>query len=914
MKKLSFLKVLVILLFTFNFQLLTVLAQPPQKMSYQAIVRDATNKLVINHQVGMQVSILQGSASGTAVYTEIQTPTSNANGLVSIEIGGQTGFDAINWSAGPYFIKTETDPAGGTSYSITGISQLLSVPYALYAEKSGTPGPQGEKGDQGIQGVKGDTGAQGQKGDKGDTGSQGPRGIQGVAGANGLTTSVNGVTQVNGAITLTKSDIGLGNVDNTSDAAKPISSATQAALNLKVDKVTGKSLLDDTEITRLAAITGTNTGDETDATIKSKLGISTLSGANTGDQDLSGYATTSTVTTGLAAKVDKATGKSLLDDTEITRLAAITGTNTGDETDATIKSKLGISTLSGANTGDQDLSGYATTSTVTTGLAAKVDKVTGKSLLDDTEITRLAAITGTNTGDETDATIKSKLGISTLSGANTGDQDLSGYATTSTVTTGLAGKVDKAPGKGLSTEDYTTAEKTKLAGLSSTAVNFTGTLLGDVTGSQNATVVSSVGGQTATYVASATVLANNATSTNTPGALVARDASGNFSAGTITGNVTGNLTGNATTATWATTAQTLWAQYTDWNATTGGASIANKPTIDGSETKITAGTNVTVTGAGTTGSPYVINSTANGAGITGTNSGDMQYWNGTAWVIVPVGQPGQFLQLSVSSVPTWAGTAFSTLTTTAASAITGVAATSGGNITNDGGGSVTARGVCWSTSPNPTIANSKTTDGTGTGSFSSSITGLTGNITYYVRAYATNSSGTAYGNQISFTTPALTIGDNYQGGKVAYILQSGDPGYNASVQHGLIVALADQSAYHIWGDFLSYDSPITSVSLGQGSANTTAIINYPTTNSAAALCRSYNGGGYNDWYLPSINELSTIKSNYATFGMSAVNYWSSSEQSTSAGAYAYYYNFSSSNFGIIYKHITYFYVRAFRSF
>jgi hypothetical protein len=845
MKKLSFLKVLVILLFTFNFQLLTVLAQPPQKMSYQAIVRDATNKLVINHQVGMQVSILQGSASGTAVYTEIQTPTSNANGLVSIEIGGQTGFDAINWSAGPYFIKTETDPAGGTSYSITGISQLLSVPYALYAEKSGTPGPQGEKGDQGIQGVKGDTGAQGQKGDKGDTGSQGPRGIQGVAGANGLTTSVNGVTQVNGAITLTKSDIGLGNVDNTSDAAKPISSATQAALNLKVDKVTGKSLLDDTEITRLAAITGTNTGDETDATIKSKLGISTLSGANTGDQDLSGYATTSTVTTGLAAKVDKATGK---------------------------------------------------------------------SLLDDTEITRLAAITGTNTGDETDATIKSKLGISTLSGANTGDQDLSGYATTSTVTTGLAGKVDKAPGKGLSTEDYTTAEKTKLAGLSSTAVNFTGTLLGDVTGSQNATVVSSVGGQTATYVASATVLANNATSTNTPGALVARDASGNFSAGTITGNVTGNLTGNATTATWATTAQTLWAQYTDWNATTGGASIANKPTIDGSETKITAGTNVTVTGAGTTGSPYVINSTANGAGITGTNSGDMQYWNGTAWVIVPVGQPGQFLQLSVSSVPTWAGTAFSTLTTTAASAITGVAATSGGNITNDGGGSVTARGVCWSTSPNPTIANSKTTDGTGTGSFSSSITGLTGNITYYVRAYATNSSGTAYGNQISFTTPALTIGDNYQGGKVAYILQSGDPGYNASVQHGLIVALADQSAYHIWGDFLSYDSPITSVSLGQGSANTTAIINYPTTNSAAALCRSYNGGGYNDWYLPSINELSTIKSNYATFGMSAVNYWSSSEQSTSAGAYAYYYNFSSSNFGIIYKHITYFYVRAFRSF
>ncbi|HUX97316.1 MAG TPA: FISUMP domain-containing protein [Bacteroidales bacterium] len=82
----------------------------------------------------MQISILQGSSTGSVVYTETQTPTTNANGLVTIEIGGEAGFDAIVWADGPYFIKTETDPTGGTDYTITGTSQLLSVPYALHAE------------------------------------------------------------------------------------------------------------------------------------------------------------------------------------------------------------------------------------------------------------------------------------------------------------------------------------------------------------------------------------------------------------------------------------------------------------------------------------------------------------------------------------------------------------------------------------------------------------------------------------------------------------------------------------------------------------------------------------------------------------------------------------------------------------
>ena len=111
-------------------------AQSPEKMSYQAVVRNVDDNLITNTQVNMQISILQG-AGGTAVYVETQEPTTNANGLISIEIGNgisSDDFSSIDWSNGPYFIKTELDPTGGYSYTITGISQLLSVPYALHAK------------------------------------------------------------------------------------------------------------------------------------------------------------------------------------------------------------------------------------------------------------------------------------------------------------------------------------------------------------------------------------------------------------------------------------------------------------------------------------------------------------------------------------------------------------------------------------------------------------------------------------------------------------------------------------------------------------------------------------------------------------------------------------------------------------
>ncbi|HLP33290.1 MAG TPA: tail fiber domain-containing protein [Bacteroidia bacterium] len=117
-----------------------VMAQAPDRMSYQAVLRDAGNNLLTNKSVSMRISVLQGNAFGSAVYVETHSVSTNANGLVTVEIGSGTPltgtFASINWANGPYFIKTETDPNAGTNYSISGTSQLLSVPYALSAKKA----------------------------------------------------------------------------------------------------------------------------------------------------------------------------------------------------------------------------------------------------------------------------------------------------------------------------------------------------------------------------------------------------------------------------------------------------------------------------------------------------------------------------------------------------------------------------------------------------------------------------------------------------------------------------------------------------------------------------------------------------------------------------------------------------------
>jgi len=136
-----------------------LIAQSPEKISYQAVIRDAGGVLVSNHIVGVKVQILQFTKDGAAVYVETHSRSTNSNGLLTLEIGGgsvvQGTFSNIDWANGPYYLKTEIDPEGGTNYNITSVVQILSVPYSLYSKTAGTASDAVKlTGDQIIEGKK----------------------------------------------------------------------------------------------------------------------------------------------------------------------------------------------------------------------------------------------------------------------------------------------------------------------------------------------------------------------------------------------------------------------------------------------------------------------------------------------------------------------------------------------------------------------------------------------------------------------------------------------------------------------------------------------------------------------------------------------------------------------------------------
>jgi len=199
-----------------------------------------------------------------------------------------------------------------------------------------------------------------------------------------------------------------------------------------------------------------------------------------------------------------------------------------------------------------------------------------------------------------------------------------------------------------------------------------------------------------------------------------------------------------------------------------------------------------------------------------------------------------------------------TVTTDDVTNIAQTTATSGGNVTSDGGANVTARGVCWSTSTNPTLSDSHTTDGSGTGTFVSNITGLTPNTLYYVRAYATNSVGTAYGNQISFTTlvPPWQCGDtiNYSGQVYNTVLIGSQCWFKENLNVGEMIIVTNNQTNNTIVEKHCYDNNIAMCSEYGGLYQWDEAMQYITTQGTQGICP-------NGWHIPTDGEW-TILTNF----------------------------------------------------
>ena len=644
---------------------------------------------------------------------------------------------------------------------------------------------------------------------------------------------------------VTKTMVGLGNADNTSDANKPVSSAAQAAFDLKantsdvntalatkVDKVTGKELSTNdyttAEKTKLAAITGTNTGDQdlsalaTNSALALKANTSDVNTAlnlkaNSADvtSTLNLKANTTDVNTALATKLDKVTGKELstndYTNAEKTKLAAITGTNTGDQDLSALATNSALALK--ANTSD-----------VNTALNLKAN------LASPTFTGTVSGVTKTMVGlGNVDNTSDANKPVSTAAQtaldlkANSADvtSTLNLKANTTDVNTALATKLDKVTGKELSTNDYTNAEKTKLAAI-------TGTNTGD---------------QDLSALATNTALALKANTSDVNTAL----------------NLKLDVTGNASSATKLATTRNINGVAFDGSVDI--TVTANAGTLTGT-TLATNVVNSSLSGVGTiTSGTWSGTTIAVAKGGTGTNNGSI---TGTSALTFAAGGTNE----NISIKPTGTG-----------SVIVGT-----GTLTPTSSAALDINSITQGFLP-PRLTTTQRD------AIITPVAGLTiWNITNtQLEVY----DGSYWKNMVGLLVSPLNVGDTYGGGKVFYIFGPSDNGYIKGQTHGLIAATEDQTtdAGVKWFPDKFYGA--TGTYIGLGLPNTLAIITSAivtgTTNMssfAAGLANSYRGGENIDWFLPSKDELNLLYQAREKIGGFATNqtpgaspaYWSSTQK------------------------------------
>jgi hypothetical protein len=739
-------------------------AQPPDKISYQAVIRNNTGELVINQEIGISISILQGSESGTVIYSETQTPLTNANGLISIEIGMDNGFSAIDWSNGPYFIKTEVDPAGGNNYSISGTSQLLSVPYALYAGKTMESDP---------------------------------------------------VFMTSPAGTITSGDITLWNgnlsAENdpifTTSPAKNITSADIDRWNAKLNES-----FDSSSTNEIQSLSMNN-----DSISLSKGGsvrlpefISNVMIVN--DSLIVTFSRSGRMNAGYVGRgAPGSVMATVLTDSisSITYTAARIDANVSAHGGEFVFSR-GICVSSAAHP-----SLNSTCVSAESGTGKYHVEITGL-LPNKTYYVRSFATNaiGTSYGNELSFTTKSqKLPVvstnaiynisltSAMSGGNvTDDGGLplieKGICWSTNPVPTIANSINS---QGTATGSFTGLMNGLTSGtryyVRAYAKNALGTAYGSTLSfltntlslaSLSTTAATNVSYTTAT--AGGSVTADNGSPVTSRGicwATTTAPTTSNtkYSESGAIGSFTASITGLTPSTTYylrafaINAAGTIYGNEITLTTLAVTAPVLTTKAISGISSNIaTSGGTITSDGGSAitakgvcwnvNTSPTILNSKTNdGTGnanftsnMTGLSPLSLYYVR--AYATNGVGTTyGNELTFTSTDLVFPPSSSDPIVATAASTLITSSTASTGGYVSTDGGSPILGRGVCWSTTANPTLANNHSHDGTGTGYFTSTVTGITGcNTVHYIRAYAYNSTDTAYGPQNSVTTGNLPSG------------------------------------------------------------------------------------------------------------------------------------------------------------
>ena len=802
------------------------MAQAPEKFTYQAVVRNASNSLVANAPVGVRVSILQGGVNGTLVYMETQTGVTNANGLITLQIGvgnvQQGAFADIDWANGSYFLKTETDPNGGTNYSITSTQQMLSVPYALYSKEAGN-GFSGDYNDlvnvpqipqipADVSAFNNDAGyitandvpAQVNADWNATTGAalilNKPSLFDGnynslsnkpnlaavaISGSYNDLVNVPQIPQIPADISAFNNDAGYITANDVPAQVNADWNATTGAAQIlnkpnlfsgNYNDLTNKPAIP-TVPTNVSAFTN-DAGYVTAVDVQQAAGIPTNVSAFQND---AGYITAAQVPAQMNADWNATSGAAkILNKPAIPTVLANVSAFYNDAGYITSANVPAIPANVSAFSND---AGYITSYTE----ADPLFSAWGKNYNTLVNKPNLAAVA--TTGNYNDLTNKPSI-PSVPSNVSVFNNDAH-YITEAQLNTllvamnntidSLRERIGELEMHSLQPQTDTTVMAQACLGLATVTdydLNVYNTVqIGDQCWMRE--------NLRSTHYADGTAIASGTTSSTTTAYYY--PLQGDFTYGYLynwkavmrnSSNSQSNPSGvqGVCPNGWHVPSDAEWDELQNY-VSSQSYYLCNGDNNNVAKALAAKTGWVSSTGTCTVGNIQVSNNATGFSALPAGHNYGGSYTNyGTAatfWSSTEAGSANTFDRsvdysnavFTRSNHPKGYGfsvrclrdggnmSLLPTVSTMGVTAITATTAVTGGNITDDGGSAVIARGVCWSTSHNPTTAGNHTSDGEGMGSFTSNLTGLTAGTTYFVRAYAINGNGTKYGDEVAFSTP-----------------------------------------------------------------------------------------------------------------------------------------------------------------